>query len=135
MPTTKIKKVRKPATKAKAKTKGAAKKRATRATSRKRVKKAEMTDEPQLNVTYLTQLPTPPEPEPISVMPPAAADPVSGDQPAEPEAEDKADEVEPMVSQSAMSVLRSRLSFYLGVMTGAAVLHVLVFAVAAIVLS
>ncbi len=42
-------------------------------------------------------------------------------------------EVVPVVSESHVSMVVSRLSFYLGVVTGAAVLHVLIFALVSIV--
>ena len=42
-------------------------------------------------------------------------------------------EVVPVVSESRVSMVVSRLSFYLGVVTGAAVLHVLIFALVSIV--
>lgn len=55
------------------------------------------------------------------------------EQPApEPQAE-PIHEVAPVVSESRVSLLVSRLSFYLGVVTGAAVLHVLIFALVSIV--
>lgn len=115
MPTTKTttKTVRrKPAAKRAAK--GPAKKRSPRkATSR--VKKATIVAD-SLTIVPFTELPKEPRPEPISDKPMM----------------DETTEVAPIVAEPHFSTLSSRVSFYLGVVTGAAVMHVLVFALVAI---
>ncbi len=55
------------------------------------------------------------------------------EQPVEQGQDEPIHEVAPVVSDSHVSMVVSRLSFYLGVVTGAAVLHVLIFALVSIV--
>lgn len=128
MPRTKTttKKVRKSASKRPAKR--AVKKRAPRK-STARVKKSVLVEEPETPIEVImpnTELPKDPEPEPI------AQTPMMADAPSEPQSDNTADEVEPMVSETHLATISSRIMFYLGVVTGAAVLHVLVFALVAI---
>lgn len=135
MPSTKTT-IKKPRRKAVAKrptkraVKGAAKKRAPRKAA-SRVKKSVLMDEPQTPIETLlpfassdvaTQLPKEPEPEPIAKAPVLV----------ELEPEEPVAEVAPIVGEPHFSTLSSRISFYLGVVTGAAVLHVLVFVLVAI---
>ncbi len=129
MPTTKTttkKARRKPAKRAvKRVVKGAAKKRAPRkATSR--VKKSVLLDEPETPIETLLPFAIPEPTEPVEA--PKIPEP----EPMPPAPVETVDEVKPLVSEPHFSTLSSRISFYLGVVTGAAVLHVLVFVLVAI---
>lgn len=136
MPSTKTITKKSPKKAAIRKPRAAAKKRVVKKSPAKRAKKME-TKEEEMVSALLSQLPPVPQPEPVQEEPKSMDMQPEDPQPIEqqPGQEEAADEVEPVISESLFSVFKSRTSFYMGVITGAALVHVLLFALVAIVTS